>query len=562
MNTPRLKPLEFFSNTVRAKEIIVVLAQRGFGEMVRSLGLPKTWVSAMVDRETVSQGVWARLRQTLEDLGPTFVKFGQVLCSRPDLLPEAAVMELKKLRSSVRPVPFTEIAPVLLAELPGPLEEIFSHFESVPAASGSMAQVHRARLAATGEEVAVKIQRPGIRAAIRADIEIIGWLAKKVQENVEELRAYDLPEIVKVTAEGMFQELDFTIEAQNAQLFNHLNPYGDTLFAPKVYAEFTTPRLTVTEWVTGRSPGDPTIDAELGRKLARVGGESLFHQIVLAGFFHGDPHSGNLLVTGDGRGCLLDWGLAGQLTREMRYSLADLFAGIVQGDAESVCRTATMMAESKARIDRTRLEKEVSFVLRRYRSRFEAGQALGKVTIDLLYVFGNNGIKLARDYGLLAKAIVCIEEVSHLLDPAFDIRTVAEPSLKRLNRERYSPQNVLEQSWWGLVQNFHRVRDLPQDFQRFLRQLEDGEIQVHMRHEGLEKASDEFSSGVNRLALSLLTGALVVGSSIIMATTVSRDATAVQLLQLPAVLGTVGYLLSAILGILTAIDILRHGRRK
>ncbi|MGF1450932.1 MAG: ABC1 kinase family protein, partial [Opitutales bacterium] len=500
---PRLKPLEFFSNTVRVKDIIGVLARRGFSEVVHSTGLPGRWARTIVKEESGSMSLWERLRRTLEDLGPTYVKFGQVLSSRPDVLPEAAIHEFKKLRTKARSLPFEQIEPVLLAQLPGSIDEHFSRFDRTPAASGSMAQVHQARLRKEDIEVAVKVQRPGIHRSIRADIEIISWLARKVHENSEELRPYDLPELAAAAADGILQELDFTIEANNAILFNHINPFHEDIFAPRVFDRFTTDQLTVCEWVEGAYPGDEGIPEAYGKRLAVLGGKSVFHQIVIAGFFHGDPHSGNLLVTPSGRGCLLDWGLAGQLTREMRYHLGDLFAGIANEDAEKVCRVALLMAESKARPDRTQLEKEVSRVLRRYSSKFEIGQALGYVVIDLLYVFGNNGIKLARDYSLLAKAIVCIEEVGLALDPTFDIRKVARPFLHTLNQERFSPFTLAKQFWYNLTQNVHRIRDLPQDMQRFLRMLEDGEIQVHMRHEGVDEAAEQFSSGVNRITLAL-----------------------------------------------------------
>lgn len=559
---PRLKPLEFFSNTVRLKEIIVVLARRGFGEVVRATGLPRRWVSSIVREEDAAMGLWERFRRTLEDLGPTYVKFGQVLSTRPDVLPDGAILELKQLRTKVRALPFEAIEPLLRANLKQPLESVFSRLERVPSASGSMAQVHRAWLREGNVPVAVKIQRPGIAKAIRADIEIISWLGKKVHENVDELKPYDLPALIQATGEGIFQELDFTIEANNAIVFNHLNPYRSGIFAPKVYDEFTTDKLTVTEWVQGRYPGDPLIPTAQAKQLAREGGQSIFHQILIAGFFHGDPHGGNLMITPDGRGCWLDWGLAGQLTREMRYHLADLFAGIAEGSAEKVSHTALLMAESKARIDRTKLEKEIARVLRRYGSKFEPGQKLGNVVIELLYVFGNNGITLARDYSLLAKAIICVEEVGKTLDPDFDARVIAGPLLRRLSRERYSPITLAKDALTNLVQNLHRIRNLPQDIQRFLRQLEDGEIQVHMRHEGLEEASAEFSSGVNRLTLAIIMASLIVGSSIIMSTTVNQDTTALELLQLPALLGTAGYLLSAFFGVLTAFDIVRNGRHQ
>lgn len=540
----------------------MVLVRRGFGEFVELVGLPQSWFKSLASDVSHETTLWQRIRLTLEDLGPTFVKFGQVLATRPDLLPEPLVLELKGLRNQARPVPFEQLRPVLEAELGRPLEDVFSTFDTVPSASGSIGQVHRAHLRDNRQMVAVKIQRPGIRQAIRSDIEIIGWLARRLNEKITEFTPYDLPGIVEATGEGMMHELDFTIEANNAALFNHLNPFPKEVFAPQVFEAFTTERLTVTAWVDGLTPGDATIPASTARRVAAAGGRSVFHQIMLAGFFHADPHTGNLLVTPDGRACFLDWGMTGQLTREMRYFLADLFSAIAASDAEKVVRIADIMAQSKRRIDRTKLEKEVNFVLRRYGSRFEVGEEMGRVMIDLLYVFGSNGITLARDYSLLAKAILSIEEVAHCLDPAFDVRALAKPFLKKLAEERWSPANLARQSWWNLLNNFRRLRELPQDVQRFLRHLEDGEIRVNLRHEGLVEAGQELTSGVDRLVLAVITAALIIGSSFIMASTVDDQTSTAELFRLPTAFGTIGYLLSALFGVWTVINILRHGRQR
>lgn len=539
-----------------------MLFRRGFTDVLDAIGVSRSWVTPLTAESRENLSVWERLRLTLEDLGPTYVKFGQVISARPDLLPEPLVREFRKLRTEVRPVPYELIEPVLLAELGAPLTSLFSEFNQTPVASGSIGQVYQARLRENNQWVAVKVQRPGIRKAIRADIEILGWMARRLSEALPELASYDAPGIVAALGEGIMQELDFSVEACNATLFNHLNPYEDKVFAPYVYEAYTTERLTICEWINGRHPGDPAIAAPLRKELAIAGGRSMFHQIVVSGFFHADPHSGNFMVTTDGRGCLLDWGLAGQLTREMRYNLADLFSAVASNDPEKVARVATRMAETKTRIDTNRLEKSISLIMRRYALKIEEGEDLGEIVIDLIYVFGGHGIQLASDYALLAKAVVATEEVGKSLNPEFDIRSVATPYLKRLNYERWNPRNLAKTFLWSTVNNLARLRELPQDIQRFLRHLEDGEIKINMRHEGIDEAAEEFSSGVNRLTLSMITAALLVGSSIIMASTVDKDTSLSELFRLPAAIGTVGFLLSALFGVWTVVDIVRHGRHR
>ena len=553
------KPFDLFSNAVRAKEIISVLVRRGFGDLLAEIGIPKGWLAPLVEPETLRLNIWQRIRITLEELGPTFVKSGQVLSSRPDVLPDPLIKELKLLRSQVKAVPFDKVQPVLEKELGCDYHEKFSDFDTQPVACGSIGQVYQARLADTGEMVAVKVQRPNIRKAIKADIEIIGWIARLLHEKIEDLRPYDLPEVVESTGKGIMQELDFSIEANNANLFNLINPYKDKLFAPKVYMDFTGAGLCVMEWVDGVAPGDPSVSDDVGKQVAVIGGKSVFHQIVISGFFHADPHTGNILITKDGRACFIDWGLAGQLTREMRYFLADLFSAIASADPEKVVRVAMLMAVGKKRVDETQMEKEVAFVLRQYGQRFGQGEAIGNIVIELLYVFGQNGIQLARDYSLLAKAIVSIEEVGVTLDPTFDIRKIAQPFIRTLTRERWNPINIIQHNWLDFVNQLRRFKQLPNDLQRFFRNLEDGDISVKMNHEGMNKAGEYFDIGINRLVLGMIISALLIGSSLILAATLPIQA---SLHKFPTHLGSIGFFVALGFGLYLLYDIVRHGRHK
>lgn len=554
-----MKPLDLFTNVVRAQEIVTVSVRYGFGDFLSQLGFPKNWFKILVPEHVRSMNVWQRIRVAFEELGPTFVKFGQILSTRPDLLPEPLISEFKQLRNQVTPLPWEEMEPVFLAETQGDPQLLFSQFNRAPIACGSIGQVYAAELGKDKKQVAVKIQKPNIKKAIKADLEIIGWLARQVDQKVEDLQAYAIPDIVQEAARGILQELDFTIEARNAILFNTLNPEPECVFAPKVYDDFTTARLTVTEWIDGSTPDHISVDPEQAKHLAILGGNSVFHQIVIAGFFHADPHGGNILITQDQRLCFIDWGLAGLLTREMRYFLADLFSAIASLDAEKVMRIVTTTAVTKKRIDRSLLEKEVSFVLRKYQARFQRNEAIGNIMFELLYIFGKNGIQLARDYSLLAKAIISIEETGIALDPTFDIRKIAGPYLKKLNYERWNPVNVAKSTYWSLQSHLSRLRELPGDMQRFFRHLEDGDISFTMKHEGLSRLSSVFDSGINRLVLGIIVSALLIASSLIISSTIQAQP---NLLALPTSLGTLGYGLSFFFGVVLIYDIIRHGRHK
>jgi ubiquinone biosynthesis protein len=288
--------------------------------------------------------------------------------------------------------------------------------------------------------------------------------------------------------------------------------------------------------------------------LAKAGGESIFHQIVINGFFHADPHPGNVLITPDKRLCFIDWGLAGQLTRKMRYFLSDLFVAITSGDPERVVRVGMRMASRNRRVHRQALEKEVAFCIRKY-VRFDAeSEAIGKLMIELLYIFGSNGIHIVRDYTLLAKAVMGIEESGKCLDPDFDIRIVAKPFLEQLVWERWNPINVGRDAFYCVQSIFDTVKDLPSDLQRVFRRLEEDDLSVKLQMEGLDGFTDSLGSIANRLVISVIIGALIIGSSIVITTGLP------PLLWGYSAIGVVGYQISAFLGLWVVIQILRRGR--
>ena len=540
-------------DAVRAKEIVTILLRYRFDQILENTDTPASWLTKIVPPVRGGLSLWRRIRLALEELGPTFIKIGQVLSTRPDILPRELILELEQLRDNITPLAFDKIRPILEKELGAKVEDVFSEFNTEPAASASLGQIYRARLKDSQQEVAVKVQKPDLRKPIQSDLEILSWLAEQVHENIPALKPYDLPTVLEELKQGMLDELDFSIEARNASVFNSLNQYPDKVFAPEVMETYTTTRLLICEWIDGTRVREINLSLAERQEIARTGGESFFSQIVITGFFHGDPHPGNFLITKDKRLCLLDWGLAGQLTRRMRYALIDLFSACSKRDPEMVTRIAMRMGRNTSRTLRSELEKSVTNVLFKYEADLKRMDRIGRIVFELIFVFGSHGIHVARDYTLLAKAIISIEKTSTLLDPGFSLAAVGQPYIRRLNWERWNPEGLTRNLAGSWSEKLAVISELPHDLQRLIHRLEDGVLPIHLEHKGVYRATNTIHHAFSRLSLAVIIGSLIIGSSFLINT-----GTKPLLWGYPAI-GIVGYLLSAAIGAYVAFDILCGG---
>lgn len=550
-----LKPFEFLANAVRAKEIATVLARNGFADLLQRLELPPRLLTAFGRQAPERRSQWERIRMVMEQMGPTFIKIGQLLSTRPDVMPEGLIVELRKLQEHVSPVPFASIKGTLESSLGYEVSAVFSSLEEEAVAGASMAQVHRGVLRDTGERVAVKIQRPGIQKVIDADLDILMWFARQAHERLEELRPLNLPAVLEALREALERELDFRREARSLAFFRLSNGHPEEVDAPKVYDEYSSRRVLVMEWIEGVSLDQLEPDSDLARRTARIGSRSLFHQILINGYFHADPHAGNVRLLTDGRLCLLDWGMTGQLTQRMRYGLVELFIAFVKGDSEKVTRVAISLADSGEPIDRRRMERDVNMAIREHYNP-ETGQGdIGRAIVKLLYVFGQNGVDLARDYSLMAKAILSVEETGSKLDSTFNLRTEFEPVLRRLAQERRSPKRIAKDLRDGVLYGLEQLQSMPEEAMRILKKIEKDNLKINLQHRGLEDLDDAISDASNKITLGIIIGCLLVGSSLLVTARVPP-----VVFGYP-ILGVVGYVLSFLLGIYVAFDIIR-GRPK
>lgn len=548
-----MKPFDLLGNAVRAKEIFTVLARHGFADLLNQIDLPAGLRRRFVSDKTIRRSPWERIRLACEELGPAWVKFGQLLSMRPDVIPHPLILELRKLQNEVPPVPFDQIREVLIAELDEPPEVMFIEFAQTPKASASLAQVYFARLRRDNRPVAVKVQRPNIERVIYADLDLAKWLAGQLHQRIRALKPFDLPAIVEAVGDGVEQELDFRHESRNQQYFNTLNPDPEQVFAPEVVSDYTTARVLVMELVEGRNADAAPLTPEVGRELAAYGARSIMHQVLVTGFFHADPHAGNVLVTKDGRLCFLDWGLAGNLTRRLRHALADFWVAALEGDAERVVRIAVDLAPPGARFNRRAMERDVTLALIEDLNFSIGRQEIGRAMLKLLFIFGENGIPLASEYSLMAKAVLAIEEVGRSLDPDFDLRKHAGPVMRQAYRERSGTKATLRRTREFVTGVLGGLQELPNEMRRLVRRFEHDDITINFRHKGLEELDDALKIAANRITLGVVSGSLVIGSSLIVTTGIRP-----YLFGYPA-LGIVGYLLSAMIGFYVIWDIVRRG---
>jgi len=551
-----VKPFDLLAHAVRAKEIFSIVARNGFADLLHQAGAPPGVWRNMLPHPAHPRTTDERIRMAAEELGPAFVKFGQLLSMRPDVLPQTLILELRKLQDRVKALPFSDMRPVLDEALGRPHGELFADFDETAAASASLAQVYRARLRADGREVAVKVQRPGIKRTIEIDLGLAGWIAGQLNHRSVALRPYDLPTIVEEVRKGVLRELDFRHEARNQEYFNAINPYATRVFAPAIVRELSSECVLVMEWVEGTPVGESALPAERLEALAASGATSLIHQVLVDGFFHADPHAGNVIVAADGRLAFIDWGMAGHLTRRLRYALADFWIAAVEQDAERLVRIAAELAPSDARPDLREMEKQVMFALREELNFAIGRQQLGRVMLRLLFILGTNGIFLSRDFSLMAKAVLSIEEVGRALSPSFDLRSYARPVLEQMQRDRWSPRIMLSNVGEFLRGSLLGLKELPLELRRLARRLEHDNLTVNLQHRGLEPLQGAIRKAANQIALGVIVGSLIIGSSLIV-----RSGEGPRLFGFSA-LGTVGYLISALFGFYVIYDIVRHGGHK
>ena len=546
----------------RLSEIAQVMVRHGFGYFFEAHRLtdllPGRAAGARLDTLGPASARGQHLREVFEELGPTFVKFGQLLSTRPDIVPPDIIAELRALQDDVRPFPFEQAERVIEEELGNSLERLFLDFDPMPVAAASIGQVHRATLP-SGRKVAVKVQRPGAVRQIEADLALLYQSARLVKERVHALDFVDARSLVDEFARSIRQELDYRLEGRNAQAF-HRDFAGDPhVHVPRVYWTYTRARVLTLEWLEGTQLADVDslgLTMEERRELAYLVTETWMSMIFRHGFFHGDPHPANVLVLEEaGTIGLVDFGSAGKLSDDDMTKLTRLF---IDAASENVDMLPKRLADLGVRYPRQR-EQEFLAELREIYYRYY-GASLAEIdplqvireAFQLIY---SMNLRLPTRYLLLDRAIATLASVGLELYPDFNVFEVARPYARGLMLERFSPERVARRAQRDMVRYAQILREAPYQWHDFMEQVRDGQIEVGFVHKGLDEFMEQMQRVFNRLVIALIVTGGLIGSSLI-----GIFAKAGPHLLGVNVISIVGFALSTVLGLWLLYGVVRSGR--
>jgi ubiquinone biosynthesis protein len=508
----------------RLNEIAGVLIRHGFGDTVRRLGLADALERAghVLRREHAAD--LARLeppvqvRLALEELGPTFVKLGQILAGRADLFGPDWIAEFSRLHSQVPAVPIDQLRGQLREDLGAEPEAVFDRFEAEPLAAASIAQVHRARLK-DGSEVVVKIRRPGIRETVEADLRLLHRLAAMAESEIPALQPYRPRQLVRELARSLQREMDLATECRSAERIAHNLAVFPHVLIPRVHWQHTHERINVQEYIEGIPGSDlDRVSAEgLDRPLlARRGAQAVLKMIVEDGFFHADPHPGNVFYLPGNRLAFIDFGMVGRLTARRREELLALLLGLVEREPQAVADVLLDWTGDEHGANLSLLETEIEAFVDQYHGTPLAELNLGQMLADVTTILREHRLALPSDLALLIKAFISLEGMGRGLDPGFHMAIEALPMLRQVVRARYQPKAIGKRAWQTLRGALAMAERLPHDVARAMRNLRRGRMQLHIDLAHLKRVGDQLDRAANRLSLSLVIAALIIGSSIVM----------------------------------------------
>lgn len=546
----------------RYHRILRVLFKYGFDDLIERLHIDQYLESGMrminrKQREQVHRySRPERLRMALEELGPTFVKLGQLLSTRPDFIPPDFLDELAMLQDKVPPFSYREVVTIFREEVGASPEDIFSSFDKTPLAAASIGQVHRARLV-DGDEVVVKVQRPGIENIIAVDLEILAHIAGLMEEHLEEIQGHRPTDVVNEFARSLSREIDFVIELTSIQRFSRQFAGSSDTYVPGVYPELSTERLLVMEYIDGVKAGDGVALREQGYDLSLVasrGANLIMEQIFVHGFFHADPHPGNILVMEDSVICFIDFGQMGRLSLKDREDFTDLVLAIIAGDERKVTTGVLKMTIQHGEIDRDALGRDLGDFVDQYVYKPLGEIAADRILQDILDLVTSHSLALRPNLYLMMKALATVEGLGLRLDPELELITLASPFMRRVKQDQFKPKRLAEDMGATGAEYLGLFRDLPEDLGTIIKQFKDGRVRVELEHRGFHMFGISLDRISNRIAFAIVLAAQIIGSSLIVLSDIPPKWHGIPLI------GIIGFLFAGMMGFWLLLSIIKHGR--
>jgi len=511
----------------RYQEIISAIIRNGFGYLINDFGLAEVLSISpkKVDASTNSnrRPVGERIRRLLQDLGPTFIKLGQMASLRRDLIPVTIIAELEKLQDQVPPFSFNQVQQLIEEEFGTKLKELFAEFDQEPLATASIGQVHKAKLH-TQEWVAVKVQKPNIRANIETDLEILEDIAVLLETHFDWAKQYQLREIINEFAQALLAELDYYNEGRNAERISKQFTNDDTVHIPKIYWDYSTKKILTMEFIVGKKINQ-FLDEEIVGYDKKLISErliySLFRQIFIEGFFHGDPHPGNLVILSGNIIAYMDFGMVGRLTEDAKHHCASLVIGLMRGDTDNIIKSVDHLATIPDDIDMKMLHADIDQLREKYYDVPFSQLSLKDAINDLFQIAFKYHIHFPPDLTILAKSLMTIEGVIEALAPDFSIIECAKPIGEQLLKDRYHPKKIVKQGWKKFLDQLDIAFQIPKNLRDISAIMRKGKFRleisipdIHLFLIKLDRISNRLSFAIVLLAFSMMMTGLIIGTSI------------------------------------------------
>ncbi len=460
-----------------------------------------------------------RFKKMLEELGPTFVKFGQLMSTQEGILPQSFIEELKNLQDNVEPFSFESVKSIIEESLGKSLNDIFEEFEEVPEASASLGQVHKAKLK-NGKYVAVKIQRPGIIKTINSDMFLLHKLGMVIRKRVREYFHFDIMPLIDEFDKTIKRELDYEIEAHFIEVFKKNFSVFSYVYVPEVYWDYTTDKIITMEYIFGYKATSKKrlIDAGFDlEKLATDGAKVFWYQIFDVGVFHADPHPGNIIIMEDGRICYIDYGMVGKINDEDKLSLIEMISGFIEKDADRMLYSLENFATSGNKMSNSELKNDIDELIEMYHSLPLKRMSLSKILRDVFTILRRHDIIIKRSSSRLLRAVMIADGVGRDFYPDFNFVDVAKPYFRKFARKYYSPKNIIKMLAKPNPNYLFALKKLPLVSKKMLDSLEDGSISIKAELVGFQKMIDTFRYVMRQVGISLIISGLIIGNSILLA---------------------------------------------